>query len=680
MVISNQDPVPREAARHGRAGGPVAPYSGRPGRALLRRRLIAAASALLSVVLAMVLSAHAAGAGVWWSAMQFGALTLLFAAPWVLAWQLWSGRSAASDGIGTADAVDADWVSLVAPLTGYSVTINDAQRRLLWVNESFTRLTGYTREEAIGRHTSDLLYFEGTDAATVARVREAFQARCGIRFQILVRGKDGREWWLDTDARPLLGAHGELRGWICIQADITEQVRIREELRRSEREISYLAYHDPLTGLANRLGFRAKLDELLANAGQTGTRCAVILIDLDRFKHVNDTLGHDVGDKLLTEVARRIRGSVRESDLVARLGGDEFVVVISEPKGDVDLEGIVANVFRQLGGNIELPGRVIYTCASVGVAISPRDGTDGSTLLQHADVAMYAAKDQGGDSYRLFEASMLDSVERLALEVELRGAVERRELVLHYQPRVDTISGRPTGFEALVRWDHPTRGLIAPALFISIAEETGLIEPIGQWVLETACAGLRTWLDDGGEPLRLSVNLSPLQLVRDTLPERIASVLSATGIPASLLELEITESDAMKSPEITERHLARLKALGVRLSIDDFGTGHSSLSRLKLLNVDCLKIDRTLVTDCAADPYDAALCRATIALGRALGLEVVAEGVETQEQWQFLAQEHCSAIQGYLIARPMPAADAFAFLRTALEMPRLRSTGSQRRL
>jgi len=365
---------------------------------------------------------------------------------------------------------------------------------------------------------------------------------------------------------------------------------------------------------------------------------------------------------------------------VARLGGDEFVVVVSGIREDAPLDGIVTNVFEQLRGNIDLPGRTIYTSASVGVAVSPQDGTDGSTLLQHADLAMYAAKYQGGDSCRLFNASMACSPDRLALEVDLRGALDRQELLLHYQPRVDTITGRPTGFEALVRWNHPTRGLIAPGVFIPIAEETGLIESIGQWILETACADLRRWLDAKGEPLRVSVNLSSLQLARETLPERIGALLEVAGIPASLLELEITESAAMRSPEVAERHLARLKALGVTLSIDDFGTGHSSLARLKLLNVDCLKIDRSLVKDCAVDSYDAALCRATIALGRALGLEVVAEGVEMQEQWQFLAQEHCSAIQGYLIARPMPAAEMFAFLRTALEMPRLRATGSNRKL
>jgi diguanylate cyclase (GGDEF)-like protein/PAS domain S-box-containing protein len=638
---------------------------------LAQRRYLLAAAWLVSTALAIMLCAHATAADGAWTARRSVELVLLLALPWAVAWVLRRDPGA---------AVDSDWVTAVARLTGYSVTINDAERRLIWVNDSFTRLTGYTAAEAIGQHTSKLLYFEGTDAGTVARVRESFAAQRGLRFEILVRGKDGREWWLDTDARPLLDRSGVTRAWICIQADITEQVRVRQELQRSEREISFLAYHDPLTGLANRLGFRAKLDAVLVQAAQARTRCIVMLIDLDRFKHVNDTLGHEVGDRLLAEVARRIQGSVRDIDLVARLGGDEFVIVVSEVGENVAPESIATKIFAQLGGNVDLSGRIIYTSASVGVAVSPQDGSDGSTLLQHADVAMYAAKYQGGDSYRMFDPSMVVSVDRLALEVDLRGAVERRELVLHYQPRVDTLTGRPIGFEALVRWNHPTRGLIAPGVFIPIAEETGLIEPIGQWVLETACADLRTWIDSAAEPLRLSVNLSPLQLARESLAGRIAALLTATGIPAGLLELEITESAAMRSPEVAERHLARLKALGIVLSIDDFGTGHSSLARLKLLNVDCLKIDGSLVRDCAVDPYDAALCRATIALGRALGLQVVAEGVETQEQWQFLAQEHCNSIQGFIIARPMPVTEAFAFLRTTLEMPRLRSTGSHRKI
>lgn len=672
MVVRDQGPDRPDAA------GELA------GRRLARRRFVLPATWLLSILVAIGLAAYGVASGAPWNPVELLELLLLFAATWTVTWLMSAAqaRAPAESALGPdlGDGATAEWLALVARHTGYAVTINSPERRLVWVNESFTRLTGYTAKEAIGQKTSALLYFERTDPGTVARIRESFDARRGIRFEILVRGKDGREWWLDTDARPLLGARGELRGWICIQADITEQVKIREELRRSEREISFLAYHDPLTGLANRLGFRGRLDQVLARVNEANTRCAVMLIDLDRFKHVNDTLGHDIGDKLLAEVARRIRASVGESDIVARLGGDEFVVVIPDLEPAVSLEHIVANVFDQLHGNINLPGRVIYTSASVGVSVSPKDGTDGSTLLQHADLAMYAAKYQGGDSYRMFDPSMACSVDRLALEVDLRSAVARQELVLHYQPRVDTASGRPVGFEALVRWNHPMRGMIAPGVFIPIAEETGSIDSIGQWVLETACADLRNWLDAGGEPLRLSVNLSPLQLARDTLPERIAALLAAAGVPAHLLELELTESAAMRSPEIAERHLARLKALGITLSIDDFGTGHSSLARLKLLNVDCLKIDGSLVKDCAVDTYDAALCRATIALGRALGLQVIAEGVEMQEQWQFLAQEQCNSIQGYLIARPMPVSEAFAFLRNALDLPRLRLTGSNRKL
>ncbi|HUK02457.1 MAG TPA: EAL domain-containing protein [Steroidobacteraceae bacterium] len=835
---------------------------------------------------------------------------------------------------GTSPAVD--WAALVARRTGYSVTVSDAQRRLIWVNDSFTRLTGYTPAEAIGRKTSALLYFEGTDAATVDRVRQSFARKQGERFEILVRGKDGREWWLDTDARPVLDQRGELLAWVCIQADVTEQVSLREailasesharaleeerrhaserleiiadnvpgmifqlrvrpngapqllyaspgasavygltaeelkrepmllfkvlpaedraaqmqaieeakrtlsnwhieqriirpdgtpawiegdalprreadgstiwigyvgdvtghklaerELRasetklrslydlsplgialndrdgrflqvnqaievitgysraemlstnwwdwavdkddpgqrarvesllaagrfgpvekelvrkdgvrvpvqitgiivrapdgaqhiwsmvedisvrkRSEQRIAFLAYHDALTGLENRFGLRAQLDTILTEGAIARTRTAVMLIDLDRFKVVNDTLGHDVGDRLLVEVARRIRASVRSTDVVARLGGDEFVVVIPGLREDMPLESIVRKMFTELRGNIDLPGRTIYCSCSVGVSVAPQDGADSTTLLKHADLAMYAAKAGGGDAFRLFQSSMTPGIDRLSIETELRGALERQELVLHYQPRVDTISGRPTGMEALVRWNHPTRGLLSPAVFIPIAEETGLIEPLGEFVLREACKDLRAWLDMGREPLRVSVNLSPIQFAREDLAERVADAIAAAGIEPRLLELEITESAAMSSPEQAVRHLAKLKTLGVTLAIDDFGTGHSSLSRLKLFNVDCLKIDRSLVKDCAADAYDGALCRATIALGRALGLEVVAEGVETHEQWQFLAQERCSNIQGYLLARPMPRADVFAFLKSALEAPRLRS-------
>ena len=855
--------------------------------------------------------------------VRAGVLALLFAAPWFAARLATRAAQAAASDTDRAPGSASELAALVARYTGYSVTITDAARQVVWVNDSFTRLTGYTAAEAVGKRMSVLLFNERTDPITIQRVRDSFAAKRGIRFEILVRGKDGTEWWLDTDAQPLFAPSGEVSGWICVHSDVTEAVQLREamlvadverrraneqlgiiasnvpgmifqmhidktgrptfqyaspgaqsvygisseeilreperlfdalnpddmvrgsdapaaawhiehrvirhdgsegwvegdalkrrepdggttwigyvgdvtrrkiaerELRlsesklrslydlsplgialnerngrflqvnaaveaitgysqeeilktnwwdwaiedhdpeqrkrvellledgrfgpvekelvrkdgsrvpvqitgiivrspdghqhiwsmvedisvrkRSEQRIAFLAYHDSLTGLENRFGLRARLDEILALTAGSHSRTAVMLIDLDRFKNVNDTLGHDNGDKLLVEIARRIRTGVRDSDIVARLGGDEFVVVMPGLREGAPLESLVRKVFEQLRGNIELPGRTVYSSCSVGVSVAPHDGHDAATLLKHADLAMYAAKSQGGDSFRMFQASMTPGTDRLSIEVELRGALERREFLLHYQPRVDTITGRPTGMEALVRWRHPTKGMVMPGQFIPIAEETGLIEALGQWVIEAACAQLREWIDAGIEPVRVSVNLSPTQFARDDLPDRVAAVLAASRLPANLLELEITETAAMQSPELAVRHLARLKALGVTLSIDDFGTGHSSLSRLKLFNVDCLKIDRSLVKDCAADAYDAALCRATIALGRALGLEVVAEGVETKEQWQFLAHEHCSNIQGYLLAKPMPASEMLEFLRAATEVPRLRA-------
>jgi EAL domain-containing protein (putative c-di-GMP-specific phosphodiesterase class I) len=308
--------------------------------------------------------------------------------------------------------------------------------------------------------------------------------------------------------------------------------------------------------------------------------------------------------------------------------------------------------------------------------VAPRDGADASTLLKHADLAMYATKHRGGDSYRFFDQAMRPGTDRLSLEVELREARERNQLELYYQPRMDTVSGRPTGVEGLLRWHHPTRGLLLPGVFIPIAEETGLIESIGQWVLEQACRDARAWLDSGGEPLRVSVNLSPVQFAREDLPVHVAIALASARLPPHLLELEITETVAMRSPERVAHHLAELRALGVALALDDFGTGHSSLARIRLLNVDCVKIDRSLVKDCAVSPHDAALCRAAIALGRARGLEVVAEGVETQEQRQFLAQEHCTTIQGFLMAPPLPAAEAFALVRSRLAGPDLRDAAA----
>ena len=329
------------------------------------------------------------------------------------------------------------------------------------------------------------------------------------------------------------------------------------------------------------------------------------------------------------------------------LGGDEFVLVLGGLPDQSHVDVIMQKIFGELRGYIQLSGRTVYSTCSIGISIAPRDGTDSSTLLKHADLAMYAAKAQGGDSYRLFDDWMRPG------------------------------TGRPTALEALLRWHHPTRGLVLPGVFIPIAEETGLIDSMGQWVLERACQDARAWINNGGEPLQVSVNLSPVQFAREDLSERVTTALAAAHLAPQMLELEITETFAMRSPELAARHLARLRILGVSLAIDDFGTGHSSLSRLKLLNVNCVKIDQSLIKDCTANAHDGALCRAAIALGLALGLEVVAEGVETEAQRQFLAQVHCSTIQGYLIARPMPAANAFALAGSLLKVPRIRAAVSK---
>ena len=694
------------------------------------------------------------------------------------------------------------WLHLVPCVTGYGVSITDVNRRVVWANDSFTRLTEYEPHEILGRKISELLYFESTDPITANHIRTHLDAGRGVRFEILVRGKRGREFWLDADCQPLRDASGELQGWVSVLADITAEVAEREALRRAEAErriagerleliaanvpgmifqsrhapngtreflyvssgvrelfgiepevvlrnsaaifeathpedrerlmssmlaaeetlgrwrfehrvvkrdgtvvwvqgnalpkraedgctlwngyvsdvtaakqseqrISFLAFHDPLTGLENRLGLRNRLDELL----RSGSQLAVVLIDLDRFKYVNDTLGHDIGDELLIEIARRLQREVHEADAIARLGGDEFVLVLGGLAGQASVETAVSTLMKRVRGSFRLAWRTVYTTCSIGVSLYPRDGTDATTLLKHADLAMYAAKERGGDSYRLFDETLRPGTDRLALEMELRDALERGQLEVHYQPRMDTVTGRPIALEALARWRHPVRGLTLAGAFIPVAEETGLIDAIGQWVLEQACRDARAWLDQGGEPLKLGVNLSPVQFAREDLTERVAAALAAARLPPEMLELEITETAAMRFPELAARHLGALRALGVRLALDDFGTGHSSLSRIKLLNVDCVKIDRSLVKDCTESAHGAALCRAAIALGLALGLEVVAEGVETQEQRQFLAQEHCSTIQGFLLARPMPARDAFALVRSLLELPRIKGTG-----
>jgi diguanylate cyclase (GGDEF)-like protein/PAS domain S-box-containing protein len=557
-------------------------------------------------------------------------------------------------------------------LSPLGIALSDSEGRFLQTNYAMEIITGYSREEIASMNWWDWAAEDGSDDQR-ERIQGLMQSGRFGPIEKELRRRDGSRIPVQITAILVTASDGARLMWSMIE-DIAAR-------KRAEQRISFLAYHDSLTGLDNRLGLKARLAESLAAAGAGRGRLAVMMIDVDRFKTINDSLGHDAGDHVISELARRLRCAARETDIIARVGGDEFVVVLTQLRPDTEIETAVGGVFESLRGRVEVNGAKVHVTVSAGVSVFPGDGADSQSLMKKADIALYVAKSRGRDAIEIYQPAMTEGHDqRLVLETELRDALAAGEFLLHYQPQMDTLTGRPIGLEALLRWRHPQRGLIPPALFIPIAEETRLIEPIGEWVLQAACRDLRAWLDEGGEPLIIAVNLSPLQFAREDLAERVAAVLATTGLPPHLLELEITESAAMSAPEVAERSLARLKQLGVGLAIDDFGTGHSSLARLKMFNVDRLKIDASIVTDCASDAFDAALCKGTIALGRALGLEVVAEGVETSEQWQFLAQEHCTSVQGFLFARPMPAAEAFEFLRAALAAPRLRAgTSTERR-
>jgi diguanylate cyclase (GGDEF)-like protein/PAS domain S-box-containing protein len=550
-------------------------------------------------------------------------------------------------------------------LSPLGIALSDSEGRFLQTNQAMEIITGFGRAELAGMSWWDSILDE-TEGEQRARFERLMRSGRFGPVEKELKRKDGARIPVQITGIRVTASDGTQLMWSMIE-DIADR-------KRAEQRISFLAYHDPLTGLDNRLALRTRLTEALAATAASRGRLALMMLDIDRFKTINDTLGHDAGDRVIGELARRIRGAVGDADIVARLGGDEFVVALTSLEDSARVEAVVERIFAPLRGRFEIDGSTVHITVSAGVSVFPDDGTDGQTLLKRADIAMYAAKAGGRDTYEIYRSAMTQAADqRLALETELRDALAAGQLVVHYQPQMDTLTGRPVGVEALLRWHHPKRGLIPPALFIPIAEESRLIEPIGEWVLTAACRDMRAWLDSGGEPLTVAVNLSPIQFACEDLAERVGAALAATGLPPGLLELEITESAAMSAPDLAARSLARLKQIGVSLAIDDFGTGHSSLARLKMFNVDRLKIDRSIVTDCTADAYDATLCRATIALGRALGLDVVAEGVETQEQWQFLAQENCTSVQGYLFARPMPAADAFQFLRATLAAPRLRA-------
>jgi diguanylate cyclase (GGDEF)-like protein len=451
-------------------------------------------------------------------------------------------------------------------------------------------------------------------------------------------------------------------GWVATHEDITER-------RRAEEEIAYLARHDALTGLPNRRLFNEQLAETLAHC-KRGDSVAVLCLDVDRFKSVNDTLGHPIGDQLLKAVAERLRACVRESDLVARLGGDEFAIVQIGATQPTEATTLSTRLIDAISAPYDLDGHQAIVGMSVGIAVAPNDGSDAAQLLKNADMALYRAKADGRGIYRFFEAEMDARMQaRRALELDLRKAIAGSEFELFYQPLVDARTERVRGFEALIRWRHPQRGMIAPMEFIPLAEETGLIVPLGEWVLRQACQEAASWPDD----LSVAVNLSAVQFKSKQLVETVVSALASSGVSPARLELEITESVLLHESDGTLATLHQLRDIGIRISLDDFGTGYSSLGYLRKFPFDKIKIDGSFIRDMPGKDDSLAIIRAVVAIGASLGINTTAEGVETPEQFECLRTEGCTEVQGYLFSPPRPAAEIRKLV--ASMQPKLRATG-----
>ena len=535
------------------------------------------------------------------------------------------------------------------------IIFTDEAHRILSINPATTQMTGYEPFELQGQTVFSLIEFEAGQSAQ--EMSEQLVMRGTWNGELAVTQKNGQTFPAGTrinrvdDPQSGLPAH-----YVWILADITERKEAEDRMR-------HIAQTDALTGLPNRMALLMRLAQILPDARRHQWKVAMMFLDLDRFKTINDTLGHQVGDELLREVACRLSRLVRESDFVARLGGDEFVIILPAISTPADAATVASKITATLSTPIEADGHELHTSPSIGISIFPDDGTDGNTILKNADTAMYHAKAAGRNNYQFFAAEMNQSAaERLNIERMLRHAIARNELSIDFQPQFDAASRQPTGVEALARWYHPTDGMISPARFIPVAEETGLIVDIGEWVLTAACREMAHWIHAGLKPLRVAVNVSALQLRRRDFCETVANALATSGLAPELLELEITESAVMENPQEAIKVLERLGRMGVTLAIDDFGTGHSSLAYLKLFPIDHLKIDRSFVADIEHDLNDRAIAFGTIALAHSLGLKVIAEGVETEDQLDLLRGNRCDEVQGYLLSKPMNSGTAFAFL------------------
>lgn len=529
-----------------------------------------------------------------------------------------------------------------------SVIVTDVNGNIISVNPAFTKVTGYTEDEVIGKNPR-ILSSGRHDSEFYRQMWTIIHQEGMWEGEIWNKRKNGEIYLEGVTISAVKDEHGQLNHYVAVFRDITEH-------RRLEEQIEYQAYHDTLTQLPNRVLLYDRLNQAIARARRHQKKLAVMFLDLDRFKRINDTLGHSTGDQLLKAVAERLTGVMRTSDTVARQGGDEFIILLPEIEEIQDAVTVSEKIIETLKKPFFLEGHELFITTSIGISIFPDDGSDRETLIKNADTAMYRAKEQGRNNFQFYQSDHFEgSYERLSMETDLRKALSRGEFVLYYQPRVELESGKIVGMEALIRWNHPQYGIISPAQFIPMAEETGLIISLGKWVLSEACRQNKIWQERGFSNLKVAVNLSMMQFKQKELADQIKVVLEETGLDPQYLEMELTESILMNNPDVTLNTLHKLKGMGIRIALDDFGTGYSSLNYLKRFPIDMIKIDQSFVRDIMNNQDDRAIVTAMINLAHSLNLRVIAEGVEKIEQLQFLMEMGCDEVQGYYCSHPIPA-------------------------
>jgi len=536
------------------------------------------------------------------------------------------------------------------------VIVKSMDGHVIYLNPAFTRVFGWTLKECEDQPSDGVLDENDGEIQAIIEYHQRGQHFSGVETQR--HTKDGKVVDVSISGAVFFDTKGDPEGYIITLQDITER-------RKKDEELRFVAYHDSLTGLPNRKFFYKRIDDLLQHSSRrhSDRSWALMFLDLDKFKQINDTLGHDTGDWLLTSVADRLKGCLRETDHLFRLGGDEFTIILTNLGHDIDVARVTQKILKAVKQPFLFNGHEIFTSTSIGISVFPNDGWDVERLVKSADMAMYAAKEDGGNSYRFFTEEMnKKALHRMKMENNLRKALANDELRLYYQPLVDR-SNRIVGMEALLRWEHPELGLVMPADFIRICEETGIIVPVGQWVLKTACCQTRRWHEMGYSDLFVSVNLTARQLQEPDFEQMVVDILKQSGLPPQYLNLEVTESNMIQDPENSIAKMKTLRARGMTFSIDDFGTGYSSLSYLNLFPIDSIKIDRSFITDTLEKKGDQEIVKTIIAMAHSLNIDAIAEGVETKAQKDFLIHHGCSNLQGFLFAIPLPVEEFKDFLQ-----------------